>query len=332
MSFPYVANGTVTDSNRDAIASQTVTARNETTNNITSVTTNSIGQYVLDVANISGGYLTSDRITVYCNSGNEFKESSFLISDDTHLVNLQLEAITDSELIYYCTVQDIWDELGGKNATDISAHRVIKIVQRAESEIEDSTGTAWREVTVTDELYDINDETMYMSPERMYLRGYQNRVDYWRLNYSDTLKLNKEPIVSITTLERNTAGLNSVDNWDELTEQDGSGGDFILYKKEGLVKFVQNIPRYGKRSVKVTYIYGRETVPKSVERLTILLTVRDIILSKVTGSQFSNQKTISVDGLTVQGGITSGTSYLNIVNNEIDRLWSKVGSFKSVIA
>ena len=329
MAFPYVLQITITESGGSAADSATVTARNETTNETISTSTNSLGQAVLGLENLASGYLQSDRITIYCSHQSEFGESSFTVSEDIHIFNITLAAIEDSELINYCTVQDVWDELGDKTSSDITAHRVVKSIQRAESEIEEQTSSAWRQVTVTNEIIDFNLETSYKSAEQLVSVPILDRRDYWNINFNDTIKLGFSPIVSITTLERNTANENGTDSWESLTEQTGSGGDFITYKPEGLVKFVRNVPRFGKRALRVTYVYGRTSVPKVVEDLTIFLAVKKIMFSKINESQYDNPKTISVDGLTVQGNISSGTAYMKFINTEIDRLWAKVGSLKS---
>lgn len=330
--LPYIVYGTIVDSSSNAVTSTKVTIRNESTSELITYTTNSSGKYQMDIGNLASGYRQDDRITVYCSTGNERNDSSFLVSDGTHTVNLALEIIEDSDLIYYTNVQNIWDELGDKTSSDISAHRVVKAIQRAESEIEEQTYSAWREITVTEEILDFNQETSYKSPEQLYYIEPAGRTDYMNPFYEDSIKLERAPIVSVTSLYTNSAGAASTDSWTELDEQSGSGGDFITYKDEGIIKFINKVPRYGKRSIKITYVYGHSSVPKSVERLTILLSVRDIVLSKISSSNFDNQDLISVDGLTVAGGMKSSSMYLDTMDKEIDRLWKVVGSFSSRVA
>ncbi len=331
MSMPFVVSGTVTDSSDNVVKSTTIVVRNDNTNETINATTNTSGQYIVDLANLASGYLETDSITIYCVYASEYAESSFLVSDDTHEVNLTLVAIEDSELIYYCTVQDVWDELDEKTASNISAHRIVKLIQRAESEIEEQTAKVFRTVTFTDEIFDYNQYTTYKSAEQLRYVNTIDRHDYWNVYYNDTIKLHDLPIISITSLYKNTASPGSADDWSELTEQEGSSGNFLIYKKEGLIKFIVDKPRYGKRALKVSGTYGYATTPKIVSRLTILLAVRDVILSKMSGSQFNNQKTIAVDGLMIQGGVSAGGrfSYMDLINKEIDRCWARLGSFRS---
>jgi len=330
MSMPYIVYGTITDSNDVAVSGATVWLRNETTNEKIYGTTDSNGKYQFDAANLASGYLNTDNFTVYCNNENEYKDASYLFSSDTHNVDLNLEVIEDSELIYYCTVQDVWDELD-KTSTDISAHKIVKAIQRAESEINEQTGGAYASTTITNEYYDWNTETSYKSQEHRETVRILDRHDYFNQCFNDTIKLNHCPIISITSLHINSAGENATDSWTLLTEQTGSSGDFILYKTEGLVKFVNTTPRFGKRSIKVTYNYGKSIVPKIVERLCIILASRNVILGRLAGSQFGVANTISVDGLTVEGGGGGSSGYMNMLDREIDRLWSKVGAMKSEV-
>lgn len=332
-SLPYIISGKITDTDATNPNGAKVTIRNDRNGETTTTTTNSSGEYVVDAANFASGYLATDHLTVHCAWGLADAESSFDIADygGGHTVNLTLTTVADSAETNYCTIQDVLDELGDKTTSNISYERVRKAILRAESEIEEQTKSAFRQVTVTDEIYDWNQYTAYKSAEQLRSITTLNRYDYWNVNYNDCLKLEKHPIISITSLYKNAAGETSADNWSEMTEQTGSGGEFITHLSPGIIHFIQNSPRFGKRSIKTTYIYGHTTVPKVVERLTILLAMKDVILSKSADAQFTSQKTRSVDGLTVTINAGASVAWLKMLNTEIDRCWSKVGSLTSSV-
>jgi len=335
MALPYIVHGTITDTDATNPNGAKVTLRNNTNGETTTNTTNSSGQYSVDAANLTSGYLQTDRLTIHCAWGLAEADNDFLISDEAggHTVDLTLVAVADSDDVSYCTIQDVLDELGDKTTSDISYARIRKAILRAESEIEEHTGSAWKSVTITEEIYDFNQYTGYKSAEQLRYVGTVNRFDYWNQIYDDTIKLTHRPIVSITSLYKNDGSAIGTDEWTELIEQEGSEGDFLKYGNEGLIKFMKNRPRYGKRSIKITYVYGHTKVPRVVERLTLLMTIRDIIRSKASGSQFSSQESISVEGMSVQAAGSSGTIiYLQNINKEIDRCWNKVGSFSSQVA
>ena len=111
----------------------------------------------------------------------------------------------------------------------------------------------------------------------------------------------------------------------DLSEQSGSGGDYIVDLDTGLVTFVGNIPAYGKRRIRVTYAYGFSAVPKTVERLTILLSVKSILTSKSTSSLFDSTDSIALEGISISKNTGGAVSYLADIREEIKELWRIVG-------
>lgn len=329
MPFPYIVSGVITDTDATHPNGAKVILRNDTNGETTTTTTNSSGQYVLDAGNLTSGYLQTDSITIYCAWGLASGESSFLISSDTHTANITLTTVVDSADVTYCTLQDVYDELGDKTTSDISYSRVRKAILRAESEIEERIGTKFKSTTVTNEIYDFDQYTSYKSAEQ--LRTYStdmvvgSRNDYMNTNLNDKIQLNNAPILTITSLYKNNAGKSQTDNWELLTEQTGSSGDFIVNKDTGHITFINNMPSIGMRRIKTTYTYGYSSIPKIVEKLCILLTVRDILVSKAHSSQFDSIDSVSLEGISISKGITSTVSYFTWLVEEIERLWKIVG-------
>lgn len=132
--------------------------------------------------------------------------------------------------------------------------------------------------------------------------------------------------VRMIRLSRNEQGKSSTDSWSDLEPQSGGGGDFIVDTDTAMVTFVDNYPALGIRKIKTSYSYGYLTVPKVVERLAILLSVRDVLISKNNSSQFDSVDDISLEGISIRKG-TSTTTYFTWLNLEIERLWKVVGDF-----
>ena len=64
--LPYTISGIIYDTDGStAVSSASVKARNETTNEILTTTSNSSGQYLFDAANFASGYLQTDKVTIY---------------------------------------------------------------------------------------------------------------------------------------------------------------------------------------------------------------------------------------------------------------------------
>ena len=329
LNLPYSVFGKVYDTDGTTLigAGATVKIRNNTTNDILSATTNSNSEYALDCGNFTNGYDNTDKITVYSYAGNNYVETTFNISGNKHQFNLTLASVSDSTLIYLTTIQNIYDELDSITESDIPAVRVIRVIQRAESEIEERAGIKFSSNTATNEIYDINDKTTSFSPENTLTVENVGRNDYWNVQFSDRIYLRNRPIISVTTLQRNSAGASSTDSWETLTEQTGSGGDYVVTdegKQAGYVDFVKNKPVFGKRKMRVTYTYGHSPTPKNVERLTTLMAVRDVVISKISRSFLDTAHGISLRGIMIDRS-AAFAQYLDKINIEIDRLWMSIG-------
>src|SRR3990167_11535251 len=335
INLPYPVYGKVYDTNSALIGADTlVKLRNNRTSEITSDHTNSASEYALDGGNFASGYELTDSLTVYVFSKNAYVESTFLVSSNSHKFDLTLVDVTDSTLISYTNIQRVFEELDDATSSDIGARRIVNTIQEAEREIEERTGMKFASTTVTQEIYDYNQYTTWKSPESLeFYGGMSGRNDYFNVSVRDRIQLRNRPIISITTLQRNTAGENATDSWETLTEQTGSGGDYALTeisKSSGFVDFVKNTPRAGKRSVRITYKYGYSSTPKNVQRLTTLIAVKDILMSKITRSFFDSPHGISLRGIMIDRS-NAQESYMRIVDNEIKRLWESIGSEIDVV-
>lgn len=336
LNLPYPIFGLVYNTDNSLIGSGVlVKARNNSTGEITSQNTNGSSEYALDLANLTSGYELTDSITVYVYAQSAYIESTFLVSSNQHHFDLTLVEIEDSTLIKgYTTVQRVYEELDDAGSSEVSARRVINSLLEAEREIDERSGMGFSSTTITQEIYDWNQYTTNMSPERLNWSGGDNtRTDSWGVGMRDRLWLRNRPIVSITTLQRNTSGESSTDAWETLTENTGSSGDYVLTptgKSSGYIDFVGNRPRNGKRSVRITYQTGYSATPKNVSRLATLLAVKSIVLSKISRSFFDSPSSISLRGIMIdRSGASQG--YIRMLNEEIDRLWKGIGEEWKVV-
>ncbi len=336
-SLPLLIYGIISESD-SGVNLATVKCRNETTNQVLTTQTNSDGAYLFDLSNMSSGWADGQQITIYTIYSDFEGQNTFTIALPVYGYekSIALSAVTDSELIDYCTVQDVYDEMDGKTATDISAERIIKSIQRAEGLIDLKTNTSFKSITVTDEIHTADRYTLDISPD--FLDSVASMSTLRRdaggavLNRVTTFF---SPIISISSLSVNQAGFNSADSWNELTQQTGSSGDYIIEDAEaGIIDFLTNYPRIGKRSWKLTYAYGYDrtstnrrvvTTLKAIERLTILLSVKSVITSKSSGSTFDSTQDVRIGTIEVKAGAKTGAAYLMSIQPEIDELWRHLG-------
>ena len=334
----YLIYGLLRDTDGSTpIANATVRGRNERTNTIITTTTDSTGAYILDFSSID--WDDGDTLTSYA-IYQDYEDSESAIVDTTMAYytekNLTLVAIADSTLIDYCTVQDVYDEME-KTSTDISASRIIKAIQRAEGLIDLKTNTSFKQITVTDEVHTGDRNTLDISPDYLdtFSIGYNTRRDSLMGIVTNRVKTNYSPVVSITSLSVNQGGVNTADSWTALTQQTGSSGDYYLEDATvGIIDFLSNYPKIGKRSWKITYIYGYDrdstnrrviALLRVVERLTILLACKSIITAKSTGSMFDSTRSVRIGNIDISAGSMSANQYLNSIRPEIEELWKEIG-------
>ncbi len=339
--LPYVVTGTITDSDGANPSGIKVVARNDKTINNINTTTNASGEYILDLANLTNGWQVSESITIIVANGLESGSSSFAIAtgEASQSVDITMTEIVDSADIAYCTIQEIYDELDGKTSTDIAANIIRDKVLRAEGHIDLKTLSSFKSNTFTSEIYATTGESTWSSPESMLGYGGDgaSRVDSTLLGRNDTIKLRHRPILSITSLYRNTASSTATDVWGTLTEQEGSGGDFDLDKARGEIRFINNPPYFGKRrALKVSGTWGldrtstdRDSVIKreTVRELCILLTVQQILGQKGNKSQFDSQKNISLESISLTTSVSQLTGYLENITSRIETLFGLLGVF-----
>ncbi len=342
--LPLIIYGQVTE---DDVGVDTITikVRNNTTNDVASFTTNSIGLYVLDLSdgnNFLDGWAIGHTITIYTIFKSFEGSTTFTITSLNYGYeqNIAVTAVTDSNIIDYCTVQDVYDELDGKTVNDISTERIVNAIQRAEGFIDTKSGTQFKQETITDEVHSVSRYNIETSDTFLDTIGspYIGRTDYGFGIVRNRVKTNYGPIVSITSLSTNSAGFNAADSYTARTEQTGSGGDFFISNADAReIDFVANYPRLGDRSWKLTYVYGYDrdstdrrvtSLLKAVERLTILLASKAIISTKTTGAMFDSTRDVKIGAIEVKAGAASGGQYLRSIEPEIIELWKQIGELK----
>lgn len=83
VSTPHLISGVVLDEDGNVVASTVVTAHSVTNSERITTTTNSSGQYVLDLANLASGYTIGDTINIYVRNNSYAGESTnFTLAGD----------------------------------------------------------------------------------------------------------------------------------------------------------------------------------------------------------------------------------------------------------
>ncbi len=281
---------------------------------------------------------------VYAHYGVDYTLSDYTLTflnelfDDQYISGTYTTGYSSSEDVDYCTPDDVWQELDGKSSSDISEARVVDAIQQAEGLIDSKTNTFFKEVTVTDEVHTGDRYSLDVSPDYLdtLSPGVNSRRDSSSLGrITNRVKTNINPVISITSLSVNSAGGSAADDWAELTEQEGSSGSFVLEDKEsGIIDFLSDYPRLGKRSWKVTYVCGHDPDSSDrkvlsrllvVKRLCVLLACRHILTTKSSGSLFNTNMDVKIGSIEIKSGSLSSKVYLGSIMPEIGELWKQLG-------
>jgi len=210
------------------------------------------------------------------------------------------------------------------SSTTPSSLQVSEWIREAEDEIDEKTGTTFSSGTVTNSIQSYDEHTELL-------------VDRAELGYSGVFLLDENgkkvaPIISITSLYRNVSSDDATDSWSLLTENTGTGGDFILDKLTGMVTFVSNAPYLRKRAIKWTGAVGNANVSPRVKKLATKLVAQRVLQSKVKKNMFSNTDSYSLEGFSRRKELSQNVTYLESLQTEIDKLWEEMtGSFQSEI-
>jgi len=133
--------------------------------------------------------------------------------------------------------------------------------------------------------------------------------------YQNEFFLKKTPIISMTTLQVNTAGDGNADSWVTLTEENYQFEIDLVTGRVSLTGTVGDattpvLPAVGVKNVRATYVYGRSSVPKDIKRLTILMTARDAMHGGVSKALFRGQDDFKTD-------------HYNVLDKEIDKILAR---------
>jgi len=284
MAGSYPVYGIVYDTDGTTpLASVTVTARNESTNKTISETTNTSGQYVLDLGNLTGSWNNGDNITVYLKYQSAEKVVTFTIDTSTYPggyeQDLTLVTISVAQVKLF-TAQNFLDffelktyETDAENGIKID--KLILTGQMAEKEIEEDCNYT----------FDDNDGSYYTQTD------YFDDVADYRV-FTPT----KRPIYSITSLNYNVNRDGAADSWDTtgLTENT----DYTKNPITDQIKISSGTSKMPSddrpRGWKLVYTYGR-TVPADIKLLAMFDTAIKVGLGTLVKSKIGGHKSEAQD-------------------------------------
>ncbi len=305
-----------------ATANLNLTCTNEATAQSTTKTTASDGKTIFNLGStvdFSKGWNVGDRVSVAAIYTSFEQKFSFTIPAATVEVaitdsagvavgtfiggsgmpfgTLTLASAPSLPSLRYFTGQEFFDYYNFKTS-DIDAENGISLIQlkligeQVEAEID----------SLTNSKFDDNDGAFY-SPSVMEGGGSPEFHDVRYATQSDYFT-RFIPINSVTTFSKNNNGPGQSTDFETLTENDN---DINIDKQTGRIKIIDSgeLPEVGSRQVKITYTFGRSTVPLDIKQLAIMMTGR-----RMAQSAFIKSRIRELDDTTT-GDISEFTNFKN---------------------
>lgn len=272
---PFTLGVTVYDTDGSTVlANITVRIRNENTNDTASAVTNSSGQVIFNLANLTNGWSVGDILSYYVlYKGYEAQESFSLTDTGGTTVTLTLTAVSVAPSLRYFTVQEFLDTFNlatydADSENGLRPETIVKVGESIEEHIDQVTNRRWDDndgdySTVTNEYHNADG-----SPST-----WPESVGSANVSSQNLFFTRKTPIQSLTTFQVNKNSPNSSPNWTTLTESD------YEIKVRGAIGRIEitdsaDYPAAGKDQVRITYTYGESSVPADIKRLAILMTAK----------------------------------------------------------
>ena len=208
---------------------------------------------------------------------------------------LALVAVPSLPSLRYYTGQEFLDfynlktkDVDSENGIDML--QLTRIGQGVEQEIDSMTNTK----------FDNNSGSFY-SPSAV--EGGES-PEYHDVRYAaQSLYFTKFiPINSVTTFEKNNNGEGQTTDFETLTE---AANQITIDKITGRIKIIDSgeLPEVGARHVRITYTFGRSTVPQDIKELAIMMTGR-----KMVQAAFMKSRILKLDDTTT-GDISEFTNF-----------------------
>jgi len=238
--LPYPIDGIAYDSDgTTALDSVFIVCKNVTNNETLTTTTNSLGQFIFDLANLTSGYRIGDEVSIYASRGLYYDEVVWTLSGSSKTQNLTLEHALQTASLY-CSVAEV-RRFTQVDSSEFSDAAVYDFIKRVTDRIDELTGRTWKGTqTVTDEYYDGDD--------------------------TDILWLNNTDIKSVSALsiDDNMDGTYTsiTTSYVYVYEQ----GYIVLNRNAEITSFTA-----GPKSIKLSYTYGNQYPNEAIKEMCLLM-------------------------------------------------------------
>lgn len=219
---------------------------------------------------------------------------------------------------------------------------VTQWITWAEAEIERRTGQKFESTAITNRVIDLDrynvtvnldglGNSFFFTDPRQDFGVFSHSASQNNVFHGMRIKLPADlrPIIALTSVERNIAGPTDADSYETLTENTGTGGDYVLNLNEAEIDIMKNFPRIGNRAIRINGTHGYATVPLEVEALATMLTARRVLSSSQNNSVNDNFDNLTIADLSISKGGASSSKTIESIDNDLANQWEVVGQLYS---
>ena len=236
----------------------------------------------------------------------------------------------------YTDVSSVGAELqtSFSSSTSPTDSEVETWIGEADALINLKTDKKWDVNTVSDVVFAISEDSTYSYYRLPNMRG-GRIIGNSTFQLRDDRNLPVKNVLSITHLYLNDTGETDADNWTELDENTGSGGDFVLDKVTGRITLLNVYVRNTKRSFKWSGTYGGDASSDEYMLVhtiaTKLVAIR--VLNALVNTKAKKVTTrLSIGSISLERGISTLRDWMGSLKTEVDELFKSLGVLDTQLA
>lgn len=204
-------------------------------------------------------------------------------------------------------------------------------IEEVEKDIDELTETTFKTATtVTDEVFSLDRYNLFRSPQSLALLKSEGRRDsVFGASFPDMFFLRVDGVirkpVTVSALAIQKGSDPDSDDWDALTENTGSSGNYNLDTDQALVILLDKIPRERLRGVKWSGTYGYSTLPVSVQQLATKMVAKRVLMSNILKAQTQSPDSYSIGNFSrSKGGLGNMVTLLKYLDEDIEKLRGRI--------
>lgn len=196
-------------------------------------------------------------------------------------------------------------------------------ILEASSEIDTITKTTFEAVTVTDEIISYNSDNSAISADKFDVTG-----AYGQSPTADKIKLPYKNMLTLTSVEYNTAGKEQTPVWESKTI--GYGGDVIL--DGDYIKLLKSTyPRQQPASIRFSGTYGDTSMPKFIQKLATRMVALEVMNSQINTEVSQGGGSLRVGDIEITESSNFTSAFINDTRTYVEDKLRQLGTHQTYL-